>query len=95
MVKQKIKDINGKLLKNAQGVMAVLELLGLDEDDLLLLKEIPQMKEQIKELEEFKQTTLRTLSNQASGGSGKSISQIINDVYGKDTKEFNPHNVKQ
>ena len=91
MVTQKISEIDVKKLKSAKGVMAVLELLGLSEEDLLLLKEIPAMKAEIKELREFKEKTLRTIDNKNENAGGKPIGQAIKDVYGKPSKEFNPH----
>lgn len=91
MVVQRIKEINPKLLKSAKGVMAVLELLGLTEDDLLLLKEIPSMQEELKELREFKSKTERTLNNKVENANVKPIAQAVKDVYGKPSKEFNPH----
>ena len=91
MVVQKIIDIDVKKMKHAKGVMAVLELLGISEEDLLLLKEIPAMKEELAELREFKSNVLRTLSNQTSNDEKKPVSQVVKDVYGTPTKEFNPH----
>ena len=91
MVTQKIKDIDLKKLKSAKGVMAVLELLGIAEEDLLLLKDIPAMKAELAELREFKAKTERTLETKATNTTSKSIAKVISDVYGKPSKEFNPH----
>lgn len=91
MVTQKIKDIDLKKLKSAKGVMAVLELLGITEEDLLLLKDIPAMKTELEELREFKAKTERTLEAKATNTGSKSIAKVISDVYGKPSKEFNPH----
>lgn len=91
MVTQKIKDIDLKKLKSAKGVMAVLELLGIAEEDLLLLKDIPAMKTELEELREFKAKTERTLETKATSTGTKSVAKTISDVYGKTSKEFNPH----
>lgn len=91
MVTQKIKDIDLKKLKSAKGVMAVLELLGIAEEDLLLLKDIPAMKAELEELREFKAKTERTLDTKATNTGSKPIAKVISDVYGKPSKEFNPH----
>ena len=91
MVVQKIKDIDIKKMKSAKGVMAVLELLGISEDDLLLLKEIPAMREELKELREFKEKTERTIEVKAENIGKKSVAQAIKDVYNKPSKEFKPH----
>ena len=90
MVVQKIKDIDVKKLKSAQGVMAVFELLGITEDDLLLLKKIPAMEAELAELREFKTSVIRTLDVQ-NRGEQRPVSKVIGEVYGKPTKEFNPH----
>ena len=91
MVVQKIKDINIKNLKYAQGVMEVLELLGITEDDLLLLKEIPAMKAELEELRDFKERVIRTIDTKNASKDVKPASKVVSDVYGTPTKEFNPH----
>lgn len=91
MVVQKIKEIDPKLLKSAKGVMAVLELLGITEDDLSLIRDIPGIKAELEELRTFKIKTERTLNNKIENGDVKPIGQTIKDVYGKQSKEFNPH----
>lgn len=91
MVVQRIKDIDVKKLKSAKGVMAVMELLGISEEDLILIKEIPAMKSELEELREFKAKTLRTLEGKAENIDVKPVSQTIKDVYGKPSKEFKPH----
>ena len=91
MVVQKIKDIEIKKMKSAKGVMAVLELLGISEDDLLLLKEIPARREELKELREFKEKTERTIEVKSENIGKKSVAQAIKDVNNKPSKEFNPH----
>lgn len=91
MVVQKIKEIDPKLLKSAKGVMAVLELLGITEDDLSLIKDISEMKAELEELRTFKIKTERTLNNKVENGDVKPIGQAIKDIFGKQSKEFNPH----
>lgn len=91
MVTQKISDIDVKKLKHAKGVMAVLELLGLTEEDLLLLKEIPNMKAELEELREFKAKVNRTLDNKVDNANVKTPSELIKDSFNSPVKEFNPH----
>ena len=91
MVAQKIKDIDIKKLKSAKGVMAVFELLGITEDDLLLIKDIPQMRKELEELRDFKAKTERTLENKAENVGKKALSESISDVFKKPSKEFRPH----
>ena len=67
MVVQHIKDIDIKKLKQAKAVLAVLELLGLTENDLLLLKDVPAMQARIIELEEFKEQVMRAQRMENSG----------------------------
>ena len=89
MVVQKIKEIDVKKIKQAQGVMAVFELLGITEEDLVLLKEIPTMKAELEELREFKTQVLNTITNKNEAK--KSASEVIMQAYGKPPKEFNPY----
>lgn len=90
MVNQKIKDIDPKKLKHAKGAIALLELLGITEEDLVLLKDIPAMKTELEELRTFKTEVLRTISTQSSN-TKKPLADVIQGVYGQPTKEFNPH----
>ena len=83
MVVQKIKDIDIKKMKSAKGVMAVLELLGISEDDLILLKQIPAMRKELEELREFKEKTERTIEVKSENIGKKSVAQAIKDVYNK------------
>lgn len=89
MVKTKIKDIDLKKLKYAKGAVALLELLGIDEEDLLLLKEIPAMKQELAELREFKKEVIRTIETK-NNSTAKPLAEISKG-YLKPIKEFNPH----
>lgn len=95
MVTQSIKDIDIKKLKKAKGVMAVLELLGITEEDLLLLKKIPdlreenrQLKDEIASLKEDRDKILKTIDVQ--GNKSDSKSSFVG-VVNSQPKEFNPH----
>ena len=95
MVVQKIKDIDPKKLKNAQGAIALLELLGITEEDLLLIKEITSLRQELadmkQEYDDFKKSVIRTLEVRADSNKPKSVSEIVKQVYNTPTKEFNPH----
>lgn len=91
MVVQRIKDIDPKSIKSAKGVMAVLELLGISEDDLAYIKEIPGILKELEGLKEFKAKTERTIEAKAANAGAKPVAQIIKDNYLKPNKEFNPH----
>lgn len=91
MVVQKIKDIDVKKIKEAKGVLAILELLGLTEDDLLLLKEIPAIKEELAELREFKESVIRVQRAESAGKVTKSVQDQIRDAFKSKVEEFNPN----
>lgn len=91
MVRKSIKEIDVKKLKKAKGVMAVLELLDISEDDLLLLKEIPAIKQELEELRDFKAKATRTLEGKAENSGKKSVGEVVKSVYKGEQKEFNPH----
>lgn len=91
MVVQKLKDLDIEKVKMAKEVMAILEVLGIDEDDLLLLKEMPAMKAELEELRQFKADVIRTLEVKNANNDVKSASEIVKRVYKGEVKEFNPH----
>ncbi len=92
MVSQKIKDISQKGLKMAKGVMATLELLGLDEDDLLLLKEIPAMREEIASLKEQCSKLRKEVSGeQSKAARGKTPAEQLTEMFSEPVEEFNPY----
>lgn len=97
MVGQKIKEISIRKLLRAKKVLAVFEILGISEDDLKQIKEIPALKEELAklrkenvELREFKDKAMKTLEK-TGDKSVKSQSEVVKDVYTSKTKEFRPH----
>ena len=91
MVVQKLKELDIEKVKMAKDVMAVLEVLGIDEDDLLLLKEIPAMLAELKELRQFKEDVKRTLEVKNNNKDVKSAGEVVKSVYKGEIKEFDPH----
>ena len=90
MVSQKIRDIRGRDIKDAKRIMAVLRLLGLDEDDLLLLKDIPAMRAEIDSLKESNESLRKALSA-ADGKSGKkTLAEQMSEMYAQGVEEFRP-----
>lgn len=87
----KIKDIDIEKVKMAKEVLAVLEIFEITEDDLLLLKKVPAMEEELKELRQFKADVIRTLETRNANPEAKSASEIVKKVYKGEIKEFNPH----
>ena len=81
MVAQKLKELDIEKVKMAKDVMAVLEVLGIDEDDLLLLKEIPAMLAELKELRQFKVDVTRTLEVKNANNDVKSAGEVVKKVY--------------
>lgn len=90
MVTQKIKDIDPRKIKEAKPVMAALELLGLDESDLLLLKEIPQMKAELAELRLFRESQIRAMRAEGQSRAEKPLSQQMSEMFSQKTEEFYP-----
>ena len=93
MVALKIKDIDPKKLKKAQGVLAFLELLGITEEDLLKIKDIPAMEAELAELREFKTSVSRTIDTRVSN-TQKPTTQALQEAFNQEIKEFNPHYVR-
>lgn len=91
MVVQKLKELDIEKVKMAKDVMAVLEVLGIDEDDLLLLKQIPAMLAELKELRQFKEDVKRTLEVKNNNKDVKSAGEVVKNVYKGEIKEFDPH----
>ena len=91
MVKTKLKDLDLEQVKMAKEVIAVLAVLGIDEDDLLLLKEIPAMKQELAELRQFKADVTHTLDTRANNVDAKPAGEVVKKVYKSEVKEFNPH----
>ncbi len=90
MVVQKIKDIDPKKLKKAQGAIALLELLGITEEDLLKIKDIPAMEQELADLREFKTSVIRTLDTKTASNK-KPTTEALKDAFNQEIKEFNPH----
>lgn len=90
MVSQKIRDISPKGLRAAKGVMATLELLGLDEDDLLLLKEIPAMRGEIEALKEENEALKKAVMAAQEPRKEKTLAQQMSEMFAGKTEEFRP-----
>jgi hypothetical protein len=91
MVATKLKDLDIEKVKMAKDVMAILEVLGIDEDDLLLIKKIPAILEELNELRQFKADVTRTLETKTANSEAKPVGEVVKNVYKGDVKEFNPH----
>lgn len=97
MVRMPIKQIDIKKMKMAKQVLAVFEILGIDEKDLdnlvaieTLRYEINELKSQIKELQEFKEKTIKAEKLEASGGkTTNAYSENLMKAFGGKTEEFN------
>ena len=91
----RIRDIDAKKLKKAQGFLFCMEILGIAEEDLLLLKEIPAMKAELAELRQFKEDAMKEKANALASVDKKSVAQAIKEQFGKGVEEFNPYGRKQ
>lgn len=97
MVRLPIKEIDIKKMKMAKEVLAVLEILGIGEDDLDNLVEIRTLREEInnlnariKQLEEFKERTIKSEKAEATGGKiTNSYSEAIKKSYKGGVEEYN------
>ncbi len=87
----RIRDIDPKKLKEAKAFLSAMELLGITEEDLLAMKEIPAMKAELSELREFKEDVVRERRAGAEGAGKKTIEQQIKEGFGKPVEEFNPY----
>lgn len=90
-IAMRIKDIDAKKLKKAQGFLFCMEILGISEEDLLALKEIPAMKAELEELRSFKEEIVRERKAGAENVGKKTIEQTIKEGFGKSVEEFNPY----
>lgn len=97
MVRQSLKDIDVKKIKMAKDVLAVFEVLGVDEDlideIISLVNRVNELEKEVSELTEFKDSVLRTQKNEASGGteSKEKLSDIIQKNFDGKVEEFNPY----
>ena len=83
MVGIKLKDLNPEKLSKAQGVLELFECMGITEDMLDEIKNLPQMKKELAELREFR---ARVIDSQNISSQEK----IIKNVFGGKVEEFNP-----
>lgn len=79
-------------LFKAKKIMKALEILGISEDDLLLIKEIPTMMAELNELKQFKEDSIRTARNEniAEQDLFPTIKQM-KKMYTQPIEEFNPN----
>jgi hypothetical protein len=96
MVRQPLREIDVKKLKMAKEVLSFLEVLGIKEEDLdnlvnipSLVSKIESLEKRIEELEEFKTAVIRTSKNEIKGE--KSVSEMIKEAFKGGVEEFNPY----
>lgn len=86
-----ILGIKKKELANAQRILKALKLLDISEEDILKIKDIPQMQNELLELRQFKEDTLKTLRNTTEAGKSNYPSyKELKKEYDKEIVEFNP-----
>lgn len=90
----RIADIDAKKLKRAQGFLEALELLELTEEDLLMLKRIPDMMKELAELREFKESVMLAQRNSASAEQSRKLNEYIIQGFGGKVEEFDPYGRK-
>ena len=88
---KKVLNITPRELKDAQRIIKSLEIIGISEDDLLELKNIPAMKQELTELREFKSQVLRTANNEAGSANQDKFSiKKMMEAFTEEVEEFNP-----
>lgn len=91
MVRQTLKNLDVKKIKMAQQVLAVMEIMGIEEatiDELLsLIDEFKKLKAEVEELREFKEQQIRIQRMETKGGT--SIQEQIREAFKGGTEEYN------
>lgn len=91
MVTQKIKELDPKKLKQAQKVLAIFELMGIKEEDLDNIRQIPAIIKSVNDMANTLASVVKILKNETSGGmtNGKdSIQKRIHKQFGDKTEGF-------
>lgn len=91
-LRKKLLDIKPSDLKNAHKIMSALAILGISEEDLLKIKNIPEMEKEIAELREFKQNIIREAKNEAAASKNDKTMTMedIVEAFGGKVEEFDP-----
>lgn len=84
-----IKKITPKALKNAQKILGCMEIIGVSQEELQLIKNIPTMQKQIEELLEFKNSINRQATETFSSNQNKNYADLVKTF--KETEEFTPY----
>lgn len=84
-----IKKITPKALKNAQKILGCMEIIGVTQEELQLIKEIPTMQKEIAELLEFKNSINRQATETFSASQNKNYADLVKTF--KETEEFTPY----
>lgn len=84
-----IKKITPKALKNAQKILGCMEIIGVTQEELQLIKEIPTMQREIAELLEFKNSINRQATETFSANQNKNYADLVKTF--KETEEFTPY----
>lgn len=88
---KKLLDIKPKEFRETRKVLRALSVLGLTQEDLMVIKEIPQMKSKIAELEEFKRQVTRTAAEDENKAMNPFATlKELGEVFGTPTREYDP-----
>lgn len=92
-LRKNILDIKTSELQKARKIMKALSILGISECDLLEIKNIPQIKNEILDLRKFKENVLRENRNEISASKKSSVMtmQEMMEAYAGKVEEFNPN----
>lgn len=92
-LRKTLLDIKTRDLKNAHKIMKALTILGISENDLLEIKNIPEMKKELEELRQFKESVIRENRNEISNSKKEKVMTMedLVEVFGGKVEEFNPN----
>lgn len=82
-----IKKITTRDLKNAKKILGCMEIIGVTQEELQLIKEIPNMQKAITELLAFKESVIKQNTQEYNATNSKNYADMIKDF--KEVEEFN------
>lgn len=82
-----IKKITARDLKNAKKILGCMEIIGVTQEELQLIKEIPNMQKAITELLAFKESVIKQNTQEYNATNSKNYADMIKDF--KEVEEFN------
>lgn len=82
-----IKKITPRELKNAKKILGCMEIIGVTQEELQLIKEIPNMQKAISELLAFKESVIKQNVQEYNQQNSQNYADLVKDF--KEVEEFN------